>query len=177
MSLLTRLERAFELLLFSSRWLLAPLYLGLAISLVVLLVKFAVATFELVLHGLSSTEDQLIISVLGLVDLSLMANLVLMVTLSGYENFVSHMHIQNHPDRPDWMDHIGFSELKLKLMTSIVAISAIHLLEDFMHTSSLADRDLAWHAGLHLLFIVSGILLALMDRISKPAGETAGEDH
>ena len=109
----------------------------------------------------------MIIAVLGLVDLSLVANLVLMVIFAGYENFVSRMHLGDDPDRPGWMDHVGFGELKLKLMTSIVAISAIHVLEDFMNAASLQDRDLAWRAGLLLLFVLIGVLLALMDRLSK----------
>ena len=174
MRLLFRLERAFENLLFGSRWLLAPLYLGLAVSLALLLAKFVQATVELALHGLTGSEDHLITGILGLVDLSLMANLVLMAMFAGYENFVSRFHMADHPDRPTWMGHIGFSELKIKLMTSIVAISAIHVLEDFMNAPTLADRDLAWRAGLHLLFIVSAVLLAVMDRISK---EPSSDQH
>ncbi len=170
--MLRRLERGLESLLFASRWLLAPFYVGLAAGLVLLLARFVLSAVDLVLHGLSGGEDHLIVSVLGLVDLSLVANLVLMVMFSGYENFVSRMHTGDHPDRPDWIGHTGFDELKLKLMTSIVAISAIHVLEDFMNAPSLQDRDLAWRAGLHLLFIVSAVLLAVMDRIGRdpPAG-------
>ncbi len=169
--MLRRLERGLEGLLFASRWLLAPFYLGLAAGLVLLLARFVLSAVDLVRHGLSGGEDHLIVAVLGLVDLSLVANLVLMVMFSGYENFVSRMHTGDHPDRPDWIGHTGFGELKLKLMTSIVAISAIHVLEDFMNAPSLQDRDLAWRAGLHLLFIVSAVLLALMDRIGRdPAG-------
>lgn len=172
MSVLVRLESAFERLLFGSRWIMAPFYLGLAASLLLLLGRFAVSAVELAAHGLADSEEHLIIGVLGLIDLSLMANLVVMVMLAGYENFVSRLDLRDHPDRPDWMAKIGFGEIKLKLMTSIVAISAIHLLEDFMNVPTLADRNLAWRAGLQLLFVVSGVLLALMDRIShSPAGE------
>ncbi len=170
----TRLERALEGALFASRWLLAPFYVGLIAGLAVLLVKFAQGAAELVLHGLSGSDDHLIIAVLGLIDLSLMANLVLIVMFSGYENFVSRLHTGEHPDRPDWIGHTGFSELKLKLMASIVAISAIHVLEDFMNAPNLPDRDLAWRAGLHLLFVVSSVLLAVMDRVSRPASSTGG---
>ena len=166
MPLWLRLEQAVETTLFASRWILAPIYLGLIAGLVLLLVKFVLSATDLVLHGLGGSEDHLIVAVLGLIDLSLMANLVLIVMFSGYENFVSRMHT-DHPDRPDWIGHTGFSELKLKLMTSIVAISAIHVLEDFMNAASLLDRNLAWRAGLHVLFVISGVLLALMDRISK----------
>jgi len=169
---LKRFEAVLERTLFGSRWMLVPFYLALPVSLVVLLCRFALSTLDLVVHGLSGTDDHLIIGVLGLIDISLVANLVFMVMISGYENFVSRLDLHEHPDRPTWMARVGFGEIKLKLMTSIVAISAIHVLEDFMNAPSLRDRDLAWRAGIHLLFVVSGVLLALMDRISHdPAGE------
>ena len=158
-------ERAFERLLFGSRWLLAPFYLGLAASLVLLLIKFAKAAWVLMVSALTSNGDEVIVGILGLIDISLTANLVLMVVFAGYENFVSRMDMHDHPDRPDWMGRVNFGDLKLKLMTSIVAISAIHVLEAFMHLSSVSDRDLAWQAGLHMLFIVSGVMLAVMDRM------------
>ena len=170
MSRLARVELAFERVLFASRWLLAPFYLGLVVSLAVLLCRFTLSTVELVLHGLQGGEDHLIVAVLGLIDLSLVANLVLMVMFAGYENFVGRLHLRDDPDRPEWMGHVGFSELKLKLMASIVAISAIHLLEDFMNVPSLTDRDLYWRAGLHGVFVVSGLLLAWMDRVSQTYG-------
>lgn len=154
-------------MLFGTRWLLAPFYIGLAIGLVLLLAKFVQSTIELVLHGFPGNDDHLIVAILSLVDLSLVANLVLIVMLSGYETFVSRLPIDDHPDKPTWIGHVGFGELKLKLMTSVVAISAIHVLEDFMNTATLTDRDLAWRAGLLLLFAVSGVLLAVMERISK----------
>ncbi len=172
MTFAKRVETTFERLLFTSRWLLAPFYLGLAISLGVLLLKFTVSAVDLMMHSLSGSQDHLIVGVLGLIDVSLMANLVLMVMFAGYENFVSRMDMQDHPDRPEWMGTVGFGDLKLKLMTSIVAISAIHVLEDFMNTPNLSDRDLAWRAGLHFLFILSGVLLALMDRLSHPHAAT-----
>ena len=159
-------EAAIEWLLFASRWLLAPFYLALATTLMLLLAKFGAAALDLLVHGFWGSTDHLIVGVLGLVDLSLMANLVLMVMFSGYENFVSRLDVHDHPDVPGWMGSVGFGELKLKLMTSIVAISAIHVLEDFMNAPSLHDRDLAWRAGLHMMFVVSGVLLAVMDRIS-----------
>ena len=167
-----RIEFLFERLLFTSRWLLAPFYFGLACSLVLLLIKFGRAAIGLAAYGLTGTDEHIIIGVLGLIDVSLMANLVLMVMFAGYENFVSRMDLHDHPDRPAWMGRVGFGELKLKLMTSIVAISAIHVLEDFMNTANISDRNLAWRAGLHLLFIVSGVLLALMDRIAHVPPET-----
>ena len=160
-----RFEHGLENLLFASRWILAPIYLGLGLSLLLLLGKFGAAAWKLVLHGLDGNDDHLIVGILGLIDISLMANLIIMVVFAGYENFVSRFDLGDHPDRPDWMGHVGFSEIKLKLMTSIVAISAIHVLEDFMNVASVGERQLAWRAGLHLLFVVSAVMLAWMDRI------------
>ena len=167
-----RVEAAIEHLLFASRWLLAPFYLALATTLALLLAKFALVLWALLVHGLWDSEDHLIVGILGLVDLSLMANLVVMVMFAGYENFVSRLDLRDHPDKPGWMGTVSFGELKLKLMTSIVAISAIHVLEDFMNAPTLHDRDLAWRAGLHVMFVISGVLLACMDRIARdPSGE------
>jgi uncharacterized protein (TIGR00645 family) len=105
--------------------------------------------------------------VLGLIDLSLMANLVLIVIWAGYENFVSRLDGTTQSDRPDWISHVGYGDLKMKLMTSIVAISAIHVLEDFMHVDSTTDRHLAWSVGIHMSFIGSAVLLAVMDWLTS----------
>jgi uncharacterized protein (TIGR00645 family) len=163
------LELALERALFASRWLLAPIYLGLAASLVLLLINFAQKSISLVSHALTAGSDETIIGVLSLIDLSLMSNLLLMVIFAGYENFISEFELGKHEDKPEWMGHVGFGDLKLKLMTSIVAISAIHVLEDFMHVDQVSDRELIWTVGIHLCFIVSGLVLALMDRISGAA--------
>jgi uncharacterized protein (TIGR00645 family) len=115
---------------------------------------------------LATDAEELTIEILSLIDLSLMGNLLLMVIFAGYENFVSRLDLHSHDDRPQWMGHVGFGDLKLKLMTSIVAISAIQVLEAFMNISHVSDRDLAWSVGLHVAFIVSAVLLAVMDRLS-----------
>lgn len=158
-------ERGIEATLFASRWLLAPVYLGLVGGLLVILVKFVQDLVELIVHVSSSTGDETIVGVLTLVDLSLMGNLVLMVMFAGYENFISKFDDVDHRDKPSWMGHVDFGDLKLKLMGSIVAISAIKLLESFMNAEHLSDRELAWSVGIHMAFVVSGLLLALMDRL------------
>ncbi len=155
----------FERALFACRWLLAPIYAGLALSLLLLLVKFGKSAYALAIVTFTGDSDQVILGLLGLIDISLMANLLLMVIFAGYENFVSPLDTRDHPDHPDWLAHIGFSEIKLKLLASIVAISAIHVLEDFMEVGSTDNRVLAWHAGMLMLFVVCGLLLALMDRL------------
>jgi uncharacterized protein (TIGR00645 family) len=161
-------ERSLEQMIFSSRWLLAPVFAGLAVGLLVLLIKFARAAADLLLGVLSLSVQETIVGVLGLIDLALMGSLVVMVMFAGYENFVSKLDISNDHDRPDWMGHVDFSDLKLKLMASIVAISAIQLLEKYMNVSHVSDRDLGWSLGIHLTFVVASLLLALMDRLSAP---------
>ncbi len=158
-------ERGFERAIFMSRWLLAPFYLGLSLSLAVLLYDFVRRTIHLVEHLQIVDHDTIIIGILALIDLSLMGNLVLMVMFAGYESFVSKLHIDDHTERLDWMGQIGFGDLKLKLMTSIVAISAIRLLEAFMDIENMNNRELAWTVGIHVTFVVSGLLLALMERL------------
>ncbi len=160
------LERTVEYTIFTSRWLLAPIYLGLIGGLIVLLIKFVQSMAALVRHILTTDGGNTIIGVLGLVDLALMGSLVLMVMFSGYESFVSSLDTMDSNDRPKWMGRIGFGDLKLKLMASIVAISAIHVLEAFMNLEHATDRELAWSVGIHMSFVVSGLLLALMDRLS-----------
>ncbi len=161
----TVVERVFERAIFMSRWLLAPFYLGLSLALAVLLYDFVVRMFHLVMQVQTGPHDAIIIGILGLIDLSLMGNLVLMVMFAGYESFVSKLHIDDHTERLDWMGQIGFGDLKLKLMTSIVAISAIRLLETFMDLENLDNRQLAWTVGIHVTFVASGLILALMERM------------
>lgn len=174
-------ERLVEHVLFTSRWLLAPIYLGLVAGLAVLLVKFVQHTFELVTHVLTSDGDDAIVGVLGLIDLALMGSLVVMVMFAGYENFVSRLELAGHKDKPSWMGHVDFSDLKLKLMASIVAISAIQVLESFMNVGNLSDRELAWSVGIHATFVASGVMLAVMDRLSgkahKPGNGAAEADR
>ena len=157
-----RVERAFENVIFGSRWLLAPFYLGL-------LVKFVQQAVELLIHSISTDGSEIILGILSLIDLSLMANLLLMVIFAGYESFVSRLDVDGQQDRLGWMGQIGFGDLKLKLMASIVAISAIHLLEAFMNADHLTDRKLAWLVGIHMAFVTSGVLLAVMDRTAGRA--------
>jgi uncharacterized protein (TIGR00645 family) len=167
MSKNNKIENLFEQFLFSSRWLMAPFYLGLIVALLVLLVTFALEVVHGTMDLMGGAEDKIIIWVLSLIDLSLAANLVLMVIFAGYENFVSKMDIANHPDRPDWMGTIDFSAMKLKLVASIVAISAIHLLQAFMEVDTMDKTNLMWLVIVHLTFVGSGVLLALMDYITS----------
>jgi uncharacterized protein (TIGR00645 family) len=168
-------ERAIEKFLFASRWVLAPFFIALALGLVVLLVKMVFAFYEFALHAWSASEAEVILGILGLVDLTLLGSLLVITIFSGYENFVSRIDAAEHADWPEWMAKIDFTGLKLKLMSSIVAISAIQLLRAFVNVRNLTTHELAWSVGIHLTFVVSGLLLALTDRVSEhQPGHNAG---
>ncbi len=160
------LERAFERYLFACRWLLAPFYAALTVALAVLLIKLLQELGHFAMHAWEAVESQTVLGVLTMVDLTFTASLLIIVIFSGYENFVSKLDLSEHKDWPEWMGTIDFTGLKLKLISSIVAISAIQLLKSFMDIKSYSDRDLAWLVGIHMIFVVSGILMALTDRIS-----------
>jgi len=166
-----KIEYAFELLLFSSRWLLAPFYFGMALALAVVLYVFGREFLSEVGHLETLDAERVILFVLSLIDLSLTGNLLVIVMFSGYENFVSKIHIGDHEDRPDWMGTIDFSGLKLKLIASIVAISGIALLRAFLPlgdvTAPIDEHRIGWMLAIHLTFVVSGVLLALMDWITS----------
>jgi len=173
------LERWLERGLFASRWLMAPFYVGLALALAALLVVFFQELYSELTHlfGPGAGPEEAILMALSLIDLSLAGNLLLIVTFSGYENFVSRINVGNTEDRPDWMGTVDFSGLKMKLIASIVAISAIALLKAFMNIAepgavidAPAQTKLMWLVAIHLTFVVSGVLLALMDLVAGKAG-------
>jgi uncharacterized protein (TIGR00645 family) len=161
------LERAVERFIFGSRWLLAPFYCGLVIALVVLLGKAAQELWHFVGHAWSATEAEIILGVLTLIDLTFTGSLIVIVVFSGYENFVSRIDVDDASDWPEWMSKIDFTGLKLKLMSSIVAISAIQLLKIFMDLKSVSDREIGWYVGLHVVFVISGLVFALTDRVGE----------
>ena len=165
------MEKTLETLMFRSRWILAPMYLGLVGGLIMMLIKFVQEFIHIFGHILVSEEKEVVLSILGLVDITLVANLLIMVIFSGYENFVSKIDVANHEDRPSWMGKVDYSGLKIKLIGSIVAISAIDLLKAFMHQSTpgiehLDNNQMAWMVGIHFVLILSGVLFALMDKLA-----------
>src|SRR5262245_38745136 len=168
------LESALEGILFASRWLLAPFYLGIALGIVILLIKFMQELFHLAIIALRGSEADVILGTVSLVDMALTGSLLLIVIFSGYENFVSKIDHSAHRDWPEWMGTIDFTALKVKLLSSIVAISAIHLLKQFMSIRvgqegmmPANDRELFWYVVIHVVFVISSVLLALSDRISE----------
>ncbi len=161
-------ERAFERTIFASRWLMAPMYLGLSLALGMLVIVFLREISYYVPQVFELTADKSILVVLTLIDLTLAANLLVIVLFSGYENFVSKLDTGATDDRPAWMGTVDFGGLKLKLIASIVAISGIHLLKRFMEigkgdATAFGEQDLKWLVIIHLVFVTSGVLMALMD--------------
>lgn len=163
------MERLIERGLFASRWMMAPMYLGLALALLVLVWIFIMELVRFVMIVPVMTVNDAILGILALIDLSLAANLLLIVIFSGYENFVSRMDLADHKDRPDWQGEVDFSALKLKLVASIVAISGIHLLKVFMDVGQYDPEQIRWMVVIHLVFVISGVLLATMDWIANHA--------
>jgi uncharacterized protein (TIGR00645 family) len=159
------LERFLHRLLFASRWLLLPFYLGLVIALALLAFKFVQKLIALFPDFIALDFESTIVVSLKLVDIALTGNLLLMVILAGYENFISHIETDTKEERPAWMGKVDFADLKMKLITSIVAISAIQLLEVYMNIEATNKVDVAWLVGILLTFVVSGLLLAITDRI------------
>jgi len=155
-----------ERVLFASRWLLAPFYLALVAALSFLLYKTMQEAWHFALRVPEAKEADVILGVLTLVDLTLTGSLIVIVIFSGYENFVSKIEARDHPDWPEWMAKIDFSGLKLKLLSSIVAISGIQLLKSFLDINNISDRNLIWYVIIHIVFVLSGLILAWTDRIS-----------
>jgi uncharacterized protein (TIGR00645 family) len=162
---LNGLKKGLESVLFNSRWLMAPFYLGLVVGLAVLLYKFFMMLWEFILHAPAAKEADIILGVLSLIDVSLAGNLVLIVVFSGYENFVSRIDPEGNPNWPEWMRKVDFAGLKQKLLTAIVAISAIQVLETFMNIDAdFNPQKIGWQVAVLLVFVVSTLLLALSDR-------------
>lgn len=166
-------EDTFEQNLFRSRWMMAPFYVGLIIALIVLLVAFGKELVDETskVASLQLEENRVVLWLLTLIDMSLAGNLTLMVVFAGYENFVSKMDLEHNPDKPTWMGRVDFSNMKLKLIATIIAISVIHLLKSFMSIESVDKGDLVWLMELHGLFLVSGVVLALMDYLGARGSE------
>ena len=161
-----RLEHALETFIFNSRWLLAPFYVGLILAIGLLLVKF-IKSFIIALPAVfEGSSGDALIAILSLVDITLVANLLLIIIFAGYENFISKIDTGGNEDRPEWMGHVSFSDLKLKLIGSIVAISGIELLKYFVNVKHATQHELIWVVVIHLTLVFSGVMFALMDRIA-----------
>lgn len=161
-----RIERFIESALYLSRWMLAPIYLGLSVAVLALGVKFFQELFHVAGHILEMPEADVVLMALSLIDLTLVGSLILMVMLSGYENFVSRIDLADSDQKLDWLGKLDANTLKLKVAASIVAISSIHLLRVFMELRQIPNEKLVWYVVIHMAFVVSALLMALLDRIA-----------
>ena len=160
------MERTIEKLLFASRWILAPVYLGMSLALVALGIKFFMELYHLLATVFTTSEADLVLILLALVDMVLVGSLIVMVMFSGYENFVSALEVDEGGERLSWLGKLDANSLKLKVASSIVAISSIHLLRVFMEATKIENDKIMWYVILHLTFVVSAVLLGVLDKMS-----------
>jgi len=164
--------KSLETVIFASRWIQAPLYVGLIIAQVVYCWLFMVELGHLVHNAIDAahiSETDVMLAVLGLIDVVMIANLLIMVIVGGYETFVSRLDLEGHPDQPEWLSHVNAGVLKIKLSTAIIGISSIHLLKSFISAGSLPEKTLLWQSVIHALFLVSALAIALIDRVMTSA--------
>ncbi len=162
-----RLEHFVERLMYTSRWIMAPVFLGMSLVLLVLAVKFFQELYHFVPHVLEIDEGQIILKLLTFIDLTLVGSLTLIVMFSGYENFVSRLDIGADAEKLDWLGTHDYGSLKLKVATSIVAISSIRLLKVFMEVENTANEKMLWYVIIHLTLVTSAFILGYLDKITK----------
>ena len=161
------MERFLENAMYASRWLLAPVYFGLSLGLIALTIKFFQEIFHILPHIFSVSESDMILSMLSLVDMTLVGGLLVMVMFSGYENFVSQLDINEGKEKLSWLGKMDATSLKNKVAASIVAISSIHLLRVFMDAKNVPDNKLMWYVIIHLTFVLSAFVMGYLDRLTK----------
>ena len=172
--------RPVPMLIFGSRWLQLPLYVGLIIAQGVYVVLFLKELWHLFAHAFDFSEQQIMLAVLGLIDVVMISNLLVMVIVGGYETFVSRLNLQGHPDEPEWLSHVNASVLKIKLAMAIIGISSIHLLRTFIEAGALSsgkatytETGVMWQTIIHCVFILSAIGIAIVDKLSNDSIEDA----
>lgn len=161
------MERIIETLMYRSRWLLAPIYLGLSFALMALGIKFFQEVWHLLSHILTLKEADMVLIVLSLIDMALVGGLLIMVMMSGYENFVSQLNVSENEEKLGWLGKMDSTSLKLKVAASIVAISSIHLLKIFMAVANTDNDKLMWYVIIHMTFVVSALMMGYMDKLTK----------
>ena len=167
MALQEKIENSLERLMYASRWILAPLYVGLSLALLALFIKFFQELYHFIPFILELDESQLVLKLLSLIDLTLVGSLIVIVMFSGYENFVSRLDIGEATEKLDWLGTHDYGSLKMKVATSIVAISSIHLLKIFMNIETTDNDKVMWSALLHLTFVISALLMGYLDKLTK----------
>jgi uncharacterized protein (TIGR00645 family) len=162
-----QVEAFFESVIFASRWIQAPLYAGLIVAELLYAYKFLHELWEMVTHINKIEETAFMLGVLGLIDVTMVANLLTMVVIGGYATFVSKLDLEHHPDRPDWLTHVDPGTIKIKLAASLIGISSIHLLKGFVDVANENPEHLKWKIFIHMTFLASAILLAWTDKIMQ----------
>lgn len=152
-------------IIFSSRWLQAPLYLGLIVAQGIYAYQFLKELWHLLYHAATINETDIMLSVLGLIDVVMIANLLIMVIIGGYEIFVSRLYLEGQADKPEWLDHVNAGTMKIKLAVALIGISSIHLLKTFINPAETSSNVVMWQVIIHLTFVVSALLMAITDRI------------
>jgi len=153
---------------FASRWLQAPLYLGLIIAQAVYVYHFGVELMHLVQHTTTVTETEIMLVVLGLIDVVMIANLLLMVIVGGYETFVSRLYLEGNPDQPEWLEHVNAGTMKVKLAMALIGISSIHLLKTFIEAPNMTQQTMLWQVIIHMTFVLSAVAMAYTNRLMDP---------
>lgn len=167
MALQEKIEYSLERLMYASRWMLAPIYIGLSLALLALFIKFFQELYHFIPFILDLDESRLVLKLLSLIDLTLVGSLIVIVMFSGYENFVSRMDIGEATEKLDWLGTHDYGSLKMKVATSIVAISSIHLLKIFMNIETTDNDKVMWYALVHLTFVISALLMGYLDKLTK----------
>ncbi len=152
---------------FASRWLQAPLYLGLIVAQTVYVYHFSVELVHLVQHTQTITETEIMLVVLGLIDVVMIANLLLMVIVGGYETFVSRLYLEGDPDQPEWLEHVNAGTMKVKLSMALIGISSIHLLKTFIEAPNLSQQTMMWQVIIHMTFVLSAMAMAYTNRLME----------
>ena len=168
-------EKQLERFIFFSRWVQLPIYLGLIIASILYAGKFFIQLFHLISNFSTLNENMIMLSVLGLIDISMVINLLVVVFIGGYWTFVSKIEFDKHVDKPDWLNKINASTLKIKLIISLVSISGVHLLKTFIDIHNVLLQDALLQIGIHIVFIISAVLLALTDKIMH--SQEVSNDH
>ena len=153
-------------LIFLSRWLQAPLYVGLIVAQGVYVYHFMIELWHLVQHTTTLKESEIMLAVLGLIDVVMIANLLIMVIVGGYETFVSRLNLKGHQDEPEWLSHVNAGVLKVKLASALIGISSIHLLKTFIEAETKPSAMIMWQVIIHMAFVVSAVILAWIDRLT-----------
>ncbi|KTD51292.1 TIGR00645 family protein [Legionella quateirensis] len=162
---MNNIKRGISNLIFMGRWLQLPLYLGLILILAAYVYRFIGELFELIIHLNGFDDTHIMLGVLDLIDVVMIANLLIMVVMGGYETFVSHLQLDSHPDQPEWLDHLDAGAMKIKLALSLVGISSIHLLRTFIDPSKLSNFTVMWQVIIHVTLIISALAIAYTNRL------------